>query len=608
MRWKLSTHHFVRQIAAELSSATRYYDRLVQWAPHTSDRGELLEAIDCPRKETIEAGQELPDLSEEREQRYAVLLYGNFNYDFDIQQLLMQIKPRLSRTSRVLAVCYNPYLRWLLVLAHRLGLREGDVPTTFATRAVLTNIARLSGFEIVRERPAVYFPFALFGIGTLLDRLISALPLVRNFALIDILFLRPIAPCRGRPSLSIVISARNERGNIEPALQRLPDFGGARIEILFVEGHSNDGTWEEIHRVIEKFAGRLDCKAFQQTGVGKADAVRLGFSHATGDVLTILDADLTMPPELLPRFYDAYCRGDADLINGSRLVYPMEGKAMRALNVLGNLFFTKPLGWIMSARLTDVLCGTKLFARSDYERFRRWRDDFGDFDPFGDFELLFPAAVLGLGIIDVPIRYRDRTYGTTQIRRFRHGWELLKMTAIAVLRLKVARLRAVTILERGPWSARARRLLVSLGAVLVRSRRRSASSPPRPRESGASASKQLDIDEASELGREPGQRGIDGSRERECKARQQRPGLEPTRQEVAKWRMRAVALEPEPRVQPLEQRTIPLEHDPGERSIRGQRKAPASAMWWKTFSIRIARSAPSPNGIRVASMTRSMPG
>jgi glycosyltransferase involved in cell wall biosynthesis len=237
-----------------------------------------------------------------------------------------------------------------------------------------------------------------------------------------------------------VIPARNERGNIEAALQRLPDFGGARIEVLFVEGHSTDGTWEEIQRVIEKFSGRLECKAFQQTGVGKADAVRLGFSHATGEVLTILDADLTMPPELLPRFYDAYCRGDADLINGSRLVYPREGKAMRSLNVLGNLFFTKTLSWIMGARLTDVLCGTKLFARHDYERFRRWRDDFGDIDPFGDFELLFPAAVLGLGIIDVPIRYRDRTFGTTQIHRFRHGWELLQMTAIAVLRLKISRL------------------------------------------------------------------------------------------------------------------------------------------------------------------------
>ena len=207
-----------------------------------------------------------------------------------------------------------------------------------------------------------------------------------------------------------------------------------------MEGHSTDGTWEEIQRVRAEYAEKLEIRALQQPGIGKADAVRTGFAEATGDLLTILDADLTMPPEMLPRFYDAWCEGHGDLVNGSRLVYPMEGDAMRSLNLLGNLFFAKILSWIVDARLTDVLCGTKLMARHDYERFRRWRLDFGDFDPFGDFELLFPAAVLGLGIVDVPIRYRDRTFGSTQIQRFSHGLELLRMTAIAFLRIKLARL------------------------------------------------------------------------------------------------------------------------------------------------------------------------
>src|SRR4030095_10294399 len=158
-------------------------------------------------------------------------------------------------------------------------------------------------------------------------------------------------------------------------------------------------------------------KAFQQTGKGKADAVRLGFRNASGDVLTILDADLTMPPELLGRFFDAYCSGYADFVNGTRLVYPMEGEAMRPINWLGNVFFAKALSSVLQSRVGDSLCGTKLLARHDYERLERWPNDFGDLDPFGDFELLFPAAVLGLGIIDIPIRYRTRTYGSTNIHR-----------------------------------------------------------------------------------------------------------------------------------------------------------------------------------------------
>ena len=439
MRWKLSTTHLLRQIAAEISSTTRYYDRLVQWLPHQSDRGELLEAIDCPRKQRVAADEALPDFSGERSERSAVLLYANFNYDFDIQKILTQIKPKLSRTSRVLAVCYNPYLRWLFSLAQKLGLREAELPTTFVTRSALMGIAKISGFEVVRERSAAHFPFALLGVGTLLDRLLSALPLLRNFAVVEIVYLRPIYSGPERPSLSIVIPARNERGNIAPALERLPDFGGAAVEVVFVEGHSTDGTWEEIQRVTSA-SPRFKCIALRQMGVGKADAVRLGFERASGEVLTILDADLTMPPELLPRFYDAYCRGDADLVNGSRLVYPMEGNAMRSLNLLGNLFFAKTLSWILGTQLSDVLCGTKLLARHDYRRFVRWREEFGDFDPFGDFELLFPAAVLGLGIVDVPIRYRDRTFGTTQIRRFRHGLDLLRMTVVGLLRIKTTRL------------------------------------------------------------------------------------------------------------------------------------------------------------------------
>jgi glycosyltransferase involved in cell wall biosynthesis len=206
-----------------------------------------------------------------------------------------------------------------------------------------------------------------------------------------------------------------------------------------VEGHSTDGTWEEIQRVATLYEGRFQIKTLQQSGKGKADAVRLGFAHATQPLLTILDADLTMPPEMLSRFYEAYSQGRADFINGSRLVYPMEGEAMRFLNRLGNVFFAKALSWVLDTRLSDSLCGTKLFARHDYERMRAWRRDFGDFDPFGDFELLFPAAVLGLGSVDIPVRYLARRYGSTSIHRFSHGWQLLRMTCIGLFRIKIGR-------------------------------------------------------------------------------------------------------------------------------------------------------------------------
>jgi glycosyltransferase involved in cell wall biosynthesis len=258
---------------------------------------------------------------------------------------------------------------------------------------------------------------------------------VRWFGLASVVVLRPVVPSEPG-GITCVIPARNERGNIEHALQRFPDLK-CRTEIIFVEGHSNDGTWEEIQRVARIYQHRFQIKAFRQTGKGKADAVRLGFQNATEPLLCILDADLTMPPEMLSRFYAAYCEGKGDFINGSRLVYPMEGDAMRFLNRLGNVFFAKALSWVMDMRISDSLCGTKFVTRSDYHRMQAWRADFGDFDPFGDFELLFPAASLGLGVVDIPVRYLSRTYGSTNISRFRHGLQLLRMTLIGFFQMKM---------------------------------------------------------------------------------------------------------------------------------------------------------------------------
>lgn len=436
-RWRRVSLNLQAELAARISGVTRYYDQLIQWLPQPWDTGGLLESSDCPERRMIETGSEFPDLSAEHERRTAVLLNGTLNYHFDVQRLLQELHPKLSRTSRVIAICYNPYLRWVYRVAAYFSLLNAEVPDTFLTRQSLTNLARISHFEIVRERPAGFIPFRLFGIATVINRLLGVLPVIRNLSFASVVFLRPIKRSEGKPSLSIVIPARDEAGNIEAALERLPDFGGAEIEVIFVEGHSSDDTWETIERVVAEWSPRIPCSAYRQTGKGKADAVRLGFSHARCDLLTILDADLTMPPELLTRYYEAYNEGHADFINGSRLIYPMESEAMRFLNQLGNVVFAKMLSVLVETPLSDVLCGTKLLARHDYDRFIHWREDFGDFDPFGDFELIFPAAVMALGIIDIPVRYRDRTYGATSIRRFAHGLELLKMTAVGLVRIKL---------------------------------------------------------------------------------------------------------------------------------------------------------------------------
>jgi hypothetical protein len=421
-------------IGTEISTHSKYFDAAIQVFTLPHDEGHVFRTVQCLKKFHATDLQELQ--TAEAETRRLFFLNGNFNHNYDVEGLLRSFKKAMHRGDRLSVVVYNSYLRGIYSLANKLGARHGELPTTYFTQGALENIAKLAGFEITRTRPVGYIPFHLLGLGDFLNRLLQAIPLIRWFGLAEVVILRPVIVSKTKPSISILVPARNERGNIEGAILRLPELGGAKRELIFVEGHSTDGTWEEIQRVKKKYGDTVRIVAYQQEGKGKADAVRTGLAHATCDLVTILDADLTMPPELLTRFYEAYELGLADFVNGSRLLYPMEGEAMRFLNWLGNIFFANALSFVLECRIGDSLCGTKLMARRDYERFCAWRKDFGEFDPFGDFELLFPMALLGLGSIDIPVRYRARTYGSTNIRRFRDGWILLKMTTIGFFRIR----------------------------------------------------------------------------------------------------------------------------------------------------------------------------
>jgi glycosyltransferase involved in cell wall biosynthesis len=273
----------------------------------------------------------------------------------------------------------------------------------------------------------------VLGLETLFNRWLA--PLASWFCLTVFCVARPVRPAPPQPrTVSVIIPARNEAGNIEAAVLRTPTLG-AGTELIFVEGHSRDNTWAEIQRVAATYPER-NIKIMQQTGKGKGDAVRLGFAAATGDILMILDADLTMPPEELPKFHEVIARGHAEFANGVRLVYPMDEKAMQFLNLCANKTFGIIFTWLLGQPVKDTLCGTKVLSRAHYEQIAANRAYFGDFDPFGDFDLLFGAAKQNLKITDVPIRYKERTYGSTNIQRWSHGWLLLRMVLFAARKLK----------------------------------------------------------------------------------------------------------------------------------------------------------------------------
>jgi SAM-dependent methyltransferase len=354
---------------------------------------------------------------------------------WDVQRVFEELKRHCHVRTRLIINSYSRLWEAPLAIAAKLGAAKPRLTQNWLTVDDVFHLLNLAGFEAIRTWQEVLWPLGTPVIAGICNRVLVKIWPFRFFAVTNFILARPRqeeAP--KRPVVSVIVAARNEEGNIAEIFERVPEMG-AGTELVFVEGHSQDDT----RSVIEKEMAlhpEIRSRLLRQRGVGKGDAVRLGIAHAGGDIVMILDADLTVPPEDLQRFYEALYEGRGEFINGVRLVYPMEDEAMRFFNFLGNKFFSLAFSWLLGQPIKDTLCGTKVFWRRDYELIAANRATFGDFDPFGDYDLIFGAAKLGLKIVDLPIRYRARTYGSTNIRRWRHGWLLLRMVMFAARRIK----------------------------------------------------------------------------------------------------------------------------------------------------------------------------
>jgi len=420
--------------------------------------GELLNAVNGKVKVGIDfcepilsqAKEQFPDLRFElmdaenitTQEKYDVIILSNLvGVLDDIEHVFNELKKVCHEQTRIIVTYYNRLWEPIIRFAEAIHIKKRTPEQNWLSIGDIENLLYLAGFDAYKNSRSMFLPYRIPVLSWFLNRIVSRLPLFQIFGLNQFVFARPLPSALSSNqlntnySVSVVVPARNESGNIEAAIQRTPRMGKF-TELIFVEGNSSDNTWDTIQRMAEKYKQSHRIKIKQQAGKGKGDAVREGFAVAEGDILMILDADLTVPPEDLTKFYDAIAQGKGEFINGVRLVYPMEKNAMRTLNTIGNHFFSRFFSWILEQPIKDTLCGTKVMFRKDYVKLAKNRKFFGEFDPFGDYDLLFGAYKLNLKIVDVPIRYRERTYGDTNISRFRHGLILFRMSAFAAAKIK----------------------------------------------------------------------------------------------------------------------------------------------------------------------------
>ncbi|MGO9833370.1 MAG: glycosyltransferase [Polyangiaceae bacterium] len=447
-------HYYSEQVRRLVSSLVLPGSRVLEVG---CGLGDLLASLDGPTRVGIDLSPRMIELARRRHPELdlrvvdverdplpegpfdAIVLSDAIGHFEDIQCALEQLRGRMAPGGRIVLTYYNFIWEPVLKLAESLGYKTPWPEQNWLSMNDIANLLFLSGFDVVRKGTDILLPAHVPLVSEIANRVVAKLPLAKSVALVDYFVGRTavenaVAPL---PGVSVVCPCRNEKGNIRAAVDRTPLMGPA-TELIFVDGNSTDGTVEEIAAVMREYKGPLELKFIAQgAGKGKGDAVRKGFASARHDVLMILDSDLSVPPEDLPKFYRALVTGKGDFINGVRLVYPMEGEAMRFLNLVGNKFFSTALSWLMEQPVKDSLCGTKVLYRWDHDRIAAHRAFFGEFDPFGDFDLLFGAARLNMKIVDVPIRYRARTYGDTKISRFADGWLLLKMTAFGFRKMRM---------------------------------------------------------------------------------------------------------------------------------------------------------------------------
>lgn len=356
----------------------------------------------------------------------------------DVWRSVRNLQKITSPETRIISTYYNQLWEPIILLAEKLHLKMKQPYQNWLSIDDIENLLYLNDFEVISKGYRFLFPVYVPFISDFINKHVARIPFIRKLCLITFVIARKrqMSPVRNDYSCSVVIPCRNEVENIEEAVKDTPVMGKG-TEIIFVDGNSTDGTIEKIEEMIKMYPQKKIKLIYQGLGKGKGDAVRKGFEAASGDVLMIMDADLTVIPEDLGKFYFALTEGKGAFINGTRLVYPMEEQAMRFLNYLGNKFFSYLFTWFLGQKINDTLCGTKVLFKKDYERIKEGRKFFGDFDPFGDFDLLFGAARLKLKIAEMPVRYRARKYGTTKISRFTHGWLLLKMSWIAFKKFKL---------------------------------------------------------------------------------------------------------------------------------------------------------------------------
>lgn len=366
-----------------------------------------------------------------------IVLSDMFEVNDDILGLLKLLKKNLNNDGTILLTSITPIWDGVLSILEMLNLKNKSKKRSYIHLNKLSAVLDTINFQITGKRTRQYFPFKLFYFGNIINNFLEIILYFFNFGIRSYFTIKEIEDTAEKDVLSktIIVPAKNEEGNLNELINRIPYLGN-NVEVIISCGISNDNT---LGMAKSLKSDNFIIKVIEQTSKGKANAVWEACEQSSNDLIAILDADLSVDPEELSSFFELIETKKCDFVNGTRLIYSMEKGSMRFINNFGNRLFQYVVSKIIRLPLTDSLCGTKVFKKNLYEKIKKWQSVVKIKDPFGDFDLLFAAAYSSQKIVEYPIHYRARKYGTTQIRRFKDGFKLIKYLSVSFYKFNSSR-------------------------------------------------------------------------------------------------------------------------------------------------------------------------
>ena len=365
------------------------------------------------------------------------ILISDIEHQSNPTSSLLSLSKIIRDDTKIIIISRN--LVWMIFIKLLKSLFSfSPKKNNFLPYSYLDNLFSICNLEVIRNEKIITLPIYIPFFTNLINR-IFRLPLLNIFCLSNITILKKKDQNFSNNKdlrVSFIIPCKNEENNIKTFENEIKNSNQSN-EYLFGDDNSMDKTIDEIDKLSKKLNNNKILK-YNGPGVCKSENVYKGIELSSGDIIVVYDADLTVDFKDVEFSIDILKNTNADFINCTRMIYPQKDGAMKFSNFIGNSIFANLFSLLFRKKITDTLCGTKIFFKKDWVKIKKNITGLGVKDLWGDFDLLIGAYKNNLKITEVPVTYHERKEDNTKMTSvFLNGIRMLSIVLVAFYKLRL---------------------------------------------------------------------------------------------------------------------------------------------------------------------------